>query len=362
MTIFSRYITIQFFRMVGVCQSGAITLFLMAEFIERIDDLVEKDASFVDGALYFLFKIPQLVIFSIPITVLLSCVLALVLLSRGNEVIAMRSTGASIYRVISPILISSFAIAILTFFGNEYVVPYTNQKANDIWQVRVKRIAPRGYNRTDQIWFRSEDNTIWHISHFNPFKDEMREVTLYRLDGHDRLIQRVDAQNVRWAADVGRWVFKEGLIHQFGADGGIRQEPFDVAHFPLRDEPKDFKNTGKKPEEMNWSELRKYIKVMHTNGVDSRGYTVDLWAKLSTPFICFVLALVGVPFSLKSSRAGGVALGVAITVGIGASFLIIYYIGISLGHAGRLPPILAAWGPSLLFLAAGSYLLTHVRS
>ena len=71
MSILSRYIMFQFFRMVGICQAGAITLFLMAEFIERIDDLVEKKAALIDGVLYFLFKIPQLVIFSIPLTVLL---------------------------------------------------------------------------------------------------------------------------------------------------------------------------------------------------------------------------------------------------------------------------------------------------
>ncbi len=361
MSILSRYIMVQFLRMAGICQAGAITLFMMAEFIERIDDLIEKKAAFIDGVLYFLFKIPQLVIFSIPLTVLLACVFSLVLLSRGNEIVAMRSCGASIYRVVTPILISSFVIAILTFFANEYIVPYSNQRANHIWEVRVKKIAPRGYNRTDKIWYRSEDNTIWHITHFDPFKDRMRNVTIYRLDKHDRLIQRIDAQHVRWIPTVKRWLFSEGLVHYFTPDGAIRQEPFDAAHFPLRDQPADFKKTGKKPEEMNWAELRDYIKIMQTSGVDSNQYTVDLWAKLSTPFICFILALVGVPFSLKTSRAGGIVLGIAITIGIGASFLVLFYMGISLGHAGRLPPILAAWGPNLLFLAGGSYLLTHVR-
>ncbi len=361
MSILSRYIMLQFLRMVGICQAGAITLFMTAEFIERIDDLVEKKADFLDGALYFLFKIPQLVIFSIPLTVLLASVLSLVLLSRGNEIIAMRACGASIVRVISPILVASFAIALLTFVANEYIVPYSNQRVNQIWQVRVKKIAPRGYNRTNKIWFRSEDNTIWQIAVFDPFKDRMRDVTIYRLDKNDRLIQRIDAQRVRWIPTIQRWLFSDGLIHHFDPDGAIRQEPFDSAHFPLRDKPADFKRTGKKPEEMNWNELRDYIAIMKTNGVDSTQYTVDLWAKLSTPFICFVLALVGVPFSLKTSRAGGVALGVAITISIGAAFLVIFYVGISLGHAGRLPPLLATWGPNFLFLAGGSYLLTHVR-
>ena len=78
--------------------------------------------------------------------------------------------------------------------------------------------------------------------------------------------------------------------------------------------PGDFKQSGKKPGEMNWAELRDYIRLIRSNGVDTTRYVVDLWAKLSTPFICFVLALVGVPYSIRSGRSGGLALGVGMLV------------------------------------------------
>ena len=362
MNIISKYILAQFFRLVGICQAGAITLFLVAEFTERIDDLIEKKAAVSDSILYFLFKIPQLIVFSIPITVLLASVLTLILLSRGNEIVAMRACGASIYRIIAPILAASFGIAALTFLANEYIVPAANQRVNYIWQVRVKKIAARGYNLTNKIWYRSEDNTIWQITVFDPFTDTMRGVTLYRLDEENRLIRRIDAREARWIPHVKRWRFDDGLIHHFGENGEIRQEAFTAAHFPVKDVPSDFKQTGKKPEEMSWAELKDYIKIMKSNGVDTTRHVVDLWAKLSTPFVCFVLALVGVPFSIRSTRSGGVALGVAITMVIGAGYLILFYVGISLGHASRLPPLLAAWGPNAVFLAGGAYLLTHVRT
>lgn len=361
MSIVSRYILAQFFRLLGICLAGAITLFMIAEFIERIDDLIEKKAAFADGLQYFLFKLPQLIVLSIPITVLLACVLSLILLSRGNEIVAMRAGGASLYRMISPILAASFGIAALTFVANEYIVPEANRRVNHIWEVRVKKIPPRGYNRTEGIWYRSEEGTIWHIAIFEPFRDRMSGVTLYRLGENDRLVQRIDAKKVRWVPHVKKWLFTDGLIHHFTGKGNIRQEAFTAAHFPVKEVPSDFKRTGKKPEEMSWTELRDYIGIMRTNGVDTTRHVVDLWAKLSTPFICFVLALVGVPFSIRSSRSGGAVLGVAITIAIGAVYLVLFYVGISLGHGGRLPPLVAAWGPNALFLAGGTYLLTHVR-
>ena len=362
MSILSRYIMSQFFRLVAICQAGAITLFLMVEFIERIDDLIEKKAAVSDGLLFFAYKIPQLIVLSVPITVLLASVFTLVLLSRGNEIIAMRASGTSIYRTIAPILAASFAIALLTFAANETIVPAANRRVNHIWNVRVKKISPRGYNRTNRIWYRSEDNTIWQITFFDPFRDQMKGVTLYRLSGDNRLFQRIDAREVRWEPRAKRWLFRGGLIHHFKKNGDIVQEAFSARTFPLKDVPGDFKQSGKKPGEMNWVELRDYIRLIRSNGVDTTRYVVDLWAKLSTPFICFVLALVGVPFSVQSGRSGGLALGVAITIAISMGYLVLFYLGISLGHAGRLPPAVAAWGANLIFLAGGGYLLTHGRS
>ncbi|MDA0999561.1 MAG: LptF/LptG family permease, partial [bacterium] len=137
---------------------------------------------------------------------------------------------------------------------------------------------------------------------------------------------------------------------------------FETAYFPISNKPADFKRTGQKPEEMSYLELDKYINTMKLNGVDITAYQVDLWAKLSFPFVSFVLALVGVPFSLKSQRSGGIALGVALTLFIGTTYLVIFYMGLSLGHASRLPPVIAAWGPNALFLAGGVYLLARVRN
>lgn len=362
MTLITRYVLSQFLRLILVCQAAALTLFFVAEFIERIDDIIEKNASLRDAVLYFVFKIPQLIVLSIPLTVLLSCTLTLILLSRGNEIVAMRAGGASIFRIVTPILLASLFISGVHFIANEYIVPITNKRVNHIWYVRIKKYNPSGYDRMKKVWHRSKDNTIWHITHFDPYGDKMRRVTLYLLDASDRLVRRIDAEFAEWIPAEGRWRFRKGLVHDFEKNGDIRQKPFEEAYFPVSDQPEDFKRTGQKPEEMSFIELAKYIETMRINGVDTTTYKVDLWAKLSFPLVSFVLALVGVPFSLKSQRSGGVALGVALTIFIGAGYLVIFYVGISLGHASRLPPIIAAWGPNALFLTGGTYLLAKIRN
>ena len=362
MNILNRYILKQFLRMALICQSGAITLFLIAEFIERIDDFIEKKATLTDGALYFLYKMPHLVFLSVPLTVLLASTFTLILFARENQIVAMRANGFSLYRIITPILVASLGISLLAFLGNEYVVPLANKRGEFIWRVNIQKVGLQTHTQRDKIWYRSQNNTIWQITHYNPSSEKMRGVTLYRMDQRNRLMQRIDAIAAVWLPVKKHWEFHQGVIHDFAGEGKIQQETFEKRVFTLTEKPEDFKKTGRNPETMNYQELSRYIENLRKSGVDTNRYVVDMWAKISAPFISFVLALVGVPFSIRNSRSGGVALGVAIAIGIGAIYLVLFHASLSFGHAGRLPPILAAWGPNAIFLAGGAYLLTSIRA
>ena len=362
MSILERYVLKQFLRMALLCQTGAITLFLIAEFIERIDDFIEDNATPADGALYFLYKIPHLVFLSVPLTVLLASTFTLILFSRENEVLAMRAGGLSLYRIIAPILIASLGIGFLTFGANEYIVPLANERVEYVWRVKIKKTGLQTHSQRGKIWRRSKDGAIWRITHYDPSSKTMRGVTLFRMDARNRMKQRIDAAEAVWRLGEKHWEFRKGFIHDFADEGIIKQQTFQRKVFALEETPADFEKTGANPETMNYRELGRYIEDLRNRGVNTTRYAVDMWAKISAPFICFVLAVVGAPFSLRSSRSGGAALGVATAIAIGAVYLVLFHASLSFGHAGRLPPVLAAWGPNAIFLAGGAYLLASIRT
>ncbi len=361
MSILSRYILAQFLRMTLLCQAGAITLFLIAEFIERVDDFIEKKATLLDSALYFLYKAPRLVFLSVPLTVLLASAFTLILLSRGSEVVAMRANGMSLYRIAAPILIASLGISCLTFLANEYVVPLANRRGDYVWRVNIKKVGLRTHIQRDKIWHRSQDDTVWQIAHYDPYAEKMRGVTLYRVDGEHRLTRRIDAETAIWSSARKHWTLHQGVVHHLADEGQIRRETFEKKIFALKAEPEDFKRTGRDPEAMNYQELARYIQGLRKSGADPTRYLVDMWAKISAPFISFILALVSVPFAIRGGRSGGAALGVTIAVAVGAAYLVLFYASLSFGHAGRLPPVLAAWAPSAIFLTGGAYMLASMR-
>jgi lipopolysaccharide export system permease protein len=245
------------------------------------------------------------------------------------------------------------------FLAGEYLIPVTNKKVNQILQVYVRKRPPKGVIRRNKIWFRSDNRTIWHIQSFDPDRNLLKGVTLYRLAPNGRVKDRVDAKTVAW--DGAAWVFQDGQHRKFPVKGEIETKGFTEARVRVIERPEDFKQIKKEPGEMQIGEMGEYIDGLRANGVDDTKYVVDLYAKVAYPMVGIIMALVGIPFSLKTGRSGGLARSIVVTLLIGFSYFILFYAGVSLGHAGKLPPLIAAWSTNIIFMATGVYLMATVR-
>jgi lipopolysaccharide export system permease protein len=308
---------------------------------------------------YLLYNLPEVAFkWTLPYAVLLSILLTLGNLSRHSEITALKAGGVSLYRITLPLFFVVFLISIANFLGNEYLVPFTYQKSRYVWEVKIKKEKPTSFFKNFKIWYRS-DNRIINIQVLDPQKKALNGVTLYQLDDQFRCVQRVDAREVRWIN--GEWRFYEGALRNFGEDGSLRMTPFREMNFPLNENWESFQRVQRDSEEMSYTELRTYIQNIHASGYNATRYLVELNAKLSLPFLNLIMVLIGIPFALKTSRSGGVAMSVGLSVLIAFIFGVIYYIFLSVGKTGILPPVLSAWTPTLLFGLAGTFTLMSVR-
>jgi lipopolysaccharide export system permease protein len=136
---------------------------------------------------------------------------------------------------------------------------------------------------------------------------------------------------------------------------------FEEMDFPIKEDWEFFQKSSWDSDEMNYAELRTYIQKIQASGYDATRYLVDLYSKLSYPLLNVIMVLIGIPFALKTGRSGGVALSIGISLMIGFSCAVIFYVFISFGKSGVLPPILASWIPTLLFSLAGIFTLMSIR-
>jgi lipopolysaccharide export system permease protein len=349
----------QFLRLFLVSLFAFLSVYLIVEFFERIDDFLESGTQFKHAVGYFVYKIPLILTQVGPAAVLIASVFSLLLLGHNNEMTAMRACGLNLYQISLPILVWGAIGSVALLLAGEYLIPITNKKLNHIVQVYIYRKTPQGVVRRNKIWYRSENRIIWHIQSFDPDRNVLKGVTLYRLSPKGLVGERFDAETVVW--DGKSWLFRNGLHRVFPGKGKVEAKPFAQTNIPVLERPEDFKQIRKEPGEMRLGEMTDYIDGLRANGIDATKYVVDFHKKMAYPLVGIIMALVGIPFSLHTGRSGGLARSIMVTLLIGFSYFILFYTGISLGHAGKLPPLVAAWATNIIFLAGGTYLMITVR-
>ncbi len=358
MSILSKYFYKEVAKLLGIILFALLFIYLIIDFIGKVDNFIEADVPVGPMLSYFFYKIPFVVVQMVPVSMLLAVIVMFCLMKGNNEIIALHACGLSSFGFSKPVLFFGIFISTASFLISETIVPYTSSRGNEIWNVEVnKRIQTNFYGR-DQIWYKGENSIYW-IRAFDPDAKIMENVSFYFFDESFLLVRKVDAQLCVWTGD--KWRAEKGIEQNINKLGGYDLEKFDQIYLDLPEKPETFFRTVPNPEEMSYWQLKDYAEKIRLEGYDATRYLVDMNIKMAFPLISFVMVLMGIPVAL-GLRRGGTPL--AVSLGIGACFLYLLMFGFarSLGLSGLLPPLLAAWLTNLVFFFLGSYLMIHLRT
>jgi lipopolysaccharide export system permease protein len=126
--------------------------------------------------------------------------------------------------------------------------------------------------------------------------------------------------------------------------------------------PSDFRTIQKDADKMGFIELLNYIKKLQSEGYDATRYLVDLHGKIAISLVSILLVIIGICFSLRSERSGGVAQSIGAGVIIGFSYWLIFAFSLSLGRSATMPPLLSAWLANILFGIATIFMIRRVNT
>jgi lipopolysaccharide export system permease protein len=357
MTIIDRYILSIFLRMFLSTFSILLTLFITITFFELIDEFVANEAPYKLVLKYFVMKIPEAALNMAPMAVLIGAILSFSVISRTGEVIILFSAGLSVWRIAAPVIIASIVISGLNFLNSELLMPTTWKAANDIFNVQIKKRPKKGIIRKDKIWIKADDETLWNIN----FAD-LKKGILYDIMVLSYTDSRTGFKTIFRAKTAtpenGSWIFRDIQERSFDEAGNFTEKKIPEMKVVSSIMFDDVKETEKHPQEMNYEELRKYVDKITAAGFDPTMYAVDMYLKITFPFICLVMAMVAIPYSIRTERATSTFAGVTLGIVIGFTFWFFFSMGISLGHGGKISPIIAASGAHLIFIAFSIYKIT----
>jgi lipopolysaccharide export system permease protein len=357
MRLLDRYIVRECVKLLGLCLVMFVGVYLVVDLFEKLSHFLEAHVDPALIARYYAFRLPRILIEVLPVAVLLTCVLSLGGMARNNEVLAMKMGHVSTLRIALPCIGVGLAASLVAWMLTEYVAPRASEQALNIERTEVRHLPAYRTMRDSDIWYRAQGNRFVHIDLIETQSGLIRGMSVFDLSPGFDLVRRVDARRAAWAE--GGWKVGEG--YQLGLGNGEMQiTPFRELVIPLGERPEEFARVARSPEEMSYVQLREYIDKLVKSGVDATRYRVDLYAKLATPLVSLIMAVLGVSFGLRTGRAG-VMLWVAMCIPMGFIYYTLLSLGFSFGRGGALPPFVAAWLPNLVFGFGGLVSLWRLR-
>ncbi len=348
------YLLRRFFYHFALMMTVFVFLFETFTFFELLDDIARHRVPFLTVVNYFRYLTPYLLYNLAPLGALVAVLVTLGVMSKNNEIVAIKASGISLYRLAIPLLLAGLALAATMLVLDDTYLPYANQR-QDALRNQIKGRPPQTYTHP-QRWIFGENSKIYNYDLFDPAQNLFGGLSVIELNPATFSVRRrIFASRARWSDSQKLWVLESGWIRDFSDGTVARYERFNAAApEELTEPPSYFNREIRQAFQLSWRELRRYINDLHKAGFDVSNLTVQWHVKIAFPLIAPISMLLAIPFAFLVGTRGAVG-GIAIGLLIGIIYWSLARLLDAMGGVGQLPPFLAGWSPDLIFLFLGLY-------
>jgi len=331
-------------------------------FFEIIGDIVQRNIAWSRVLTYHFFLTPKLIYDATPFSVLVAVLVTFGVLSKNNEITALKACGVSLYRLSAPVIVASMAISGLLFAFDHYYVADANIIQDAIWN-EIKGRPVQTFLRPDRKWILVGGSRIYYYKYLDPLQNVMVGVNVFELNPSTFALRRyISAETARWEPSVKTWIFQNGWRRDLDGVRVTRYESFRATTFPGYEEPPGyFLKEVKQDKQMNFRQLDAWIRELSQSGFDTVRLRVQFHKKFSMPLFAMLMALLATPFGFLAGHRGAMA-GVGVSFGIAIAYWSVNLLFEQIGNLNQLPAAVAAWSPGAVFSLAGMYLFTRMKT
>jgi len=321
----------------------------------------------------FFLNLPHIIVLTIPMSVLLGIIVAYSRLSADSEIVAFRSAGISLQRLLGPTMAFAAMAFVVTLYLMVFFLPWGNKTLlrleEEIFSLAMSStVEPRTFYEefsNKVIYFNdyTENGRDWAgvLLAESSVKEGRKVINSQEAQlRYDKVTDRLwltlfdGTINLSNAKEPDKYEFSQfNEMRVLLKDGLVRENRLKTRRDQVHDPKLRAKTTG---------ELLAIARQSRDPSLKARYNLawINIHKKFSIPFSCLVLAVIGISLGISNSR-GGKSSGFAMAIGV----IVIYWIMIDTGEAmsiqGKLPPLLGMWLPNLLLGVAGLTLL-NLRS
>ncbi len=366
--ILDEYVVREFINMFLLVLATFVLLIIVFTFFDLVGDILRNHVPIATVGAYLFNLTPSQIYQITPLAVLISALVTFGLLNRNSEIIAMKATGISLYRLIVPIVSIAAMLAICLFLFDQYYLPQANRRQEALRSV-IKGRPPQTFLNPEQKWMfgqkplPGESGRIFYYQFFDPDANEFGNISVFEFRPSTfELTRRIFARRAVWDPIIGAWQFEDGWMRNLDGADVTDYRTFQRATFPeIHAGPDYFKKEALESQEMNFGQLERYIRDLRQSGFDTMRLRVALWHKLAYPLVAPVMAVLAIPFALSMGRRGSLS-SIAVAIGVALAYWVVSGLFEAMGGVNYLPAALAAWSSDVLFALVGGYLLLRTHT
>lgn len=356
MKIINRYMLREFFFSLFLAVCVFSFVLLMGNIFKIIDLIINKGVGLILVLKFLANSFSLLLSFIIPMSMLTACLIFFGRLSSDHEIVAMKASGISFFKITQPFIVLGCLICLGLLLLNNSVIPQANYRnLNFIKEITIKK--PQALLE-ERVFNESFKNFIVYVDRIRGSKLEGVYIQELRPQGTPRVIT---AQEGEFITDESKNILilrlGRGAIEEVYEKDLAKYHRMDFAtHFiqlSLADISEGY--CEKRAKDMTFTELVSKIKEFKQMGVNTSPLLTEYYERQAISFSTLPLILVGMSFVIKTKR-GTRSFG----FGISLVVFIIYYLFLMLGETlGRkgISPGLSIWAPNIIWGGIGLILI-----
>jgi len=324
-------------------------------FVDQQSDVGTGRYGMLEALLFVLCNLPDQAFTLLPVGGLLGALLALGNLARGSELIAMRTAGASVWRIAQWVATAGLILTAITWVVGDYLAPQLEQFANQ--QRMLAKFNQFKASGAESLWAK-DGNTFIAVQAQNS-ADSYGGIHVLRFDDQHRLVSVGRASSAQLLG-TQRWQLRNYNETRFDNDHAIVSKQAN-AELTTSLSPEFIGAASRDPSQLTGSELRGFIHHLRENQLETRDYEIAWWSRIARTTSLLIIVMLAVPFSFGAMRSTGMGARMVVGILLGSTFFLAAKLLSDAGTVFHLQPLLVAWLPTLLLLVVTSIAISRVR-
>jgi LPS export ABC transporter permease LptF len=362
MKILRSYILKEFFGPFFVSLAALTLVMLLGNLVRLADLIINKGVDIFSVSKLFIFLMPALLTYTLPLAVLVAVLLCIGRLSSDNEIIAMRASGVSVLRlIIIPLLTVGLILSLILFIFNDQIIPYAHfASRRTLGSIGIKNPAAafeagtfiNAFDKYIIFVYRIEGNKLYQVRIYEPQPDNKPCRTIVAKEGE--FVSLPEKRMVKLKLIDG--TSDEPDLNN---PGRFYKLNFQALFLNLSLAETDKDEIRKKPKDMTFEEIKQKIKKFKASGIEIFPLLTDLHKRFALAFSVIIFILLGCGLAMLTRRREK-----SINFSIAFVVAVIYYLLLlganALSLQGYLSPTLAMWLPNIILGAAALLLIVKV--